>query len=189
MPYPVINTRAVILHTHPTGEANRVLTLLTEQHGTLQVFARSVRKETSRMRSAAVPYALVSSSIILSRQHILKDLRVIDPLQDIWNREPVYTSYVALLRFVHTTVPAVGHHDPVIFSLVLDAIRSYTTRPPCQTDAILLTTQVFILHRLGYVHNPDLDSMSLSTVISDTTTSAKQQRLFKKQIKEGMTWQ
>lgn len=189
MPYPVITTRAVILSTHPTGEANRILTLLTEHNGVLHVLARSIRLEKSRMRSSAIPYALVTTSVVVGRHHILKDLRVIDPLTDVWRSEALYTSYVSLLRFVRAIVPALGHEDPALFSLVLDAIQSYKARPPCQAGLVLLAAQVLMLRQLGYVHDPSLERVPFSTVVSRTVTSPKQQHRFKKHLKEGMAWQ
>ena len=189
MPYAVLNTRAVILSTQATGEANRILTVLTEHSGVLHIFARSIRSEKSRMRAAAVPYALVSLSTVLGRQHILKDVRIIDPLTAIWGNETVYTSYVTLLHFIRSVVPAVGQNDSTLFSIITNAITSYTTRPPSQADCILLTSQVFILRHLGYMHDRDLDDLSFSDTLSRTVTSKEQQTSLRNHLRKGMEWQ
>lgn len=47
----IYRDRAVVLRTHPIGEADRVLTLLTIEHGQVRAVAKGVRRTTSRFGS------------------------------------------------------------------------------------------------------------------------------------------
>ena len=45
---PLYRDEAVVLRTHKLGEADRIITLLTRQHGRVRAVAKGVRRTTSR---------------------------------------------------------------------------------------------------------------------------------------------
>ena len=47
-----LRTKCIILRRTNYGEADRILTVLTPEHGQLSVMARGVRKEKSRLAGA-----------------------------------------------------------------------------------------------------------------------------------------
>ena len=189
MSHPVLTTRAFILGTRTVGEANRIITVFTEQGGILRVFARSIRSERSRLRGCVLPYAFTSASIVLGRQNILKDIRVIDPLTAIWENETVYTSYVTFLNFINSLVPAVGQRDADLFSLAVNAVDAYASRPPDQAGTILLTAQVSLLLRLGYVRDASLSRDPFPDTLSDAVTSPERRADLASHLRRGMAWQ
>jgi DNA repair protein RecO (recombination protein O) len=50
---------AVVLRTHPLGEADRIITLLTRGHGKVRAVAKGVRKTGSRFGARLEPFGLV----------------------------------------------------------------------------------------------------------------------------------
>ncbi|GAA1968702.1 DNA repair protein RecO [Nocardioides panacihumi] len=53
---PLYRDEAIVLRTHKLGEADRIITLLTRQHGRVRAVARGVRRTTSRFGSRLEPF-------------------------------------------------------------------------------------------------------------------------------------
>jgi DNA repair protein RecO (recombination protein O) len=58
---------AIVLRTHKLGEADRIITLLTRQHGRVRAVARGVRKTTSRWGSRLEPFTHVDLQLAEGR--------------------------------------------------------------------------------------------------------------------------
>ena len=58
---------AVVLRTHKLGEADRIITLLTRQHGRVRAVARGVRRTSSRWGSRLEPFTHVDLMIAEGR--------------------------------------------------------------------------------------------------------------------------
>jgi len=56
---PVYRDEAIVLRTQRLGEADRIVTLLTKQHGQLRAVAKGVRKTTSRLGARVEPFSHV----------------------------------------------------------------------------------------------------------------------------------
>jgi DNA repair protein RecO (recombination protein O) len=56
---PSLRDHAIVLRTHLLGEADRIVTLLTREHGKIRAVAKGVRKTTSRIGSRLEPFMLV----------------------------------------------------------------------------------------------------------------------------------
>lgn len=50
---------AIVLHTHKLGEADRIITLLTREHGQVRAVAKGVRKTNSRFGAHLEPFSVV----------------------------------------------------------------------------------------------------------------------------------
>ncbi|WP_114854892.1 DNA repair protein RecO [Brachybacterium sp. YJGR34] len=50
---------AIVLRTHPLGEADRIITLLTRRHGKVRAVAKGVRRTGSRFGARLEPFTLV----------------------------------------------------------------------------------------------------------------------------------
>jgi DNA repair protein RecO (recombination protein O) len=72
-------TRAVLLRSVDFGEADRILTLLTDRHGRVAVMARGARRSQKRFGGALEPFALIEASIALGAGDVgrLAEARVI----------------------------------------------------------------------------------------------------------------
>lgn len=64
---PLYRAEAVVLRTHKLGEADRIITLLTRDHGRVRAVARGVRKTTSRWGSRLEPFTHVDLQLAEGR--------------------------------------------------------------------------------------------------------------------------
>ncbi|MDT9595238.1 DNA repair protein RecO [Nocardioides zeae] len=64
---PLYRDEAVVLRTHKLGEADRIITLLTRQHGRVRAVARGVRRTKSRWGSRLEPFTHVDLQLAEGR--------------------------------------------------------------------------------------------------------------------------
>jgi DNA repair protein RecO (recombination protein O) len=130
---------AVVLRTHKLGEADRIVTLLTREHGKVRAVAKGVRRTRSRFGARLEPFMM--SDVQLYEGRNLDTVTQAETLQPYGERlvadYPRYTAGTAMLetaeRLTEEREPAVqqflllvgglrtlasGEHDA---SLVLDA--------------------------------------------------------------------
>lgn len=60
---PTYRDSAVVLRTHPLGEADRIVTLLTRSHGRIRAVARGVRRTASKFGGRLEPLGLVDAQL------------------------------------------------------------------------------------------------------------------------------
>lgn len=60
--------RAVVLRTMPLGEADRIVTLMTESHGRVRAVAKGIRRTTSKFGSRLEPTTHVSLQLYVGRE-------------------------------------------------------------------------------------------------------------------------
>jgi DNA repair protein RecO (recombination protein O) len=60
--------RAVVLRTVPLGEADRIVTLMTENHGRVRAVAKGIRRTTSKFGSRLEPTTHVSLQLYVGRE-------------------------------------------------------------------------------------------------------------------------
>jgi DNA repair protein RecO (recombination protein O) len=58
---------AVVLRTHPLGEADRIVTLLTREHGKVRAVAKGVRRTSSRLGARVEPFMCVDVQLSTGR--------------------------------------------------------------------------------------------------------------------------
>ncbi|MCW2819770.1 MAG: recO [Marmoricola sp.] len=64
---PVYSDEAIVLRTHKLAEADRIITLLTRQHGVVRAVARGVRRTSSRFGSRLEPFTHVDLQLAVGR--------------------------------------------------------------------------------------------------------------------------
>ncbi|GAA3829357.1 DNA repair protein RecO [Nocardioides panacisoli] len=64
---PLFRDEAIVLRTHKLGEADRIITLLTREHGRIRAVARGVRRTTSRWGSRLEPFTHVDLQLAEGR--------------------------------------------------------------------------------------------------------------------------
>jgi DNA repair protein RecO (recombination protein O) len=64
---PLYRDEAIVLRTHKLGEADRIITLLTRQHGRVRAVAKGVRRTTSKFGSRLEPFTHVDLQIAEGR--------------------------------------------------------------------------------------------------------------------------
>ena len=167
--YNIINTDGYILHIRASGESDKILVILTKTHGIVHVFARSIRKETAKMRSMARPYSFVHLSIIQGRVFILKNIRIIDMFEDIWENETKYKAFVDLLKTVHTFIPIDSQNENEVFNVVNNAVNLFSKKSEETINNISIAVKLHILSELGYVDNTLLQKESIEELSNSMT--------------------
>ncbi|WP_248581148.1 DNA repair protein RecO [Nocardioides sp. InS609-2] len=77
---PLYRDEAIVLRTHKLGEADRIITLLTRQHGRVRAVANGVRRTTSRWGSRLEPFTHVDLQLAEGRSlDIITQAETIDP--------------------------------------------------------------------------------------------------------------
>mgnify|MGYP000856146749 FL=1 len=124
MPRPerVFRSDAVILRRQDFGEADRLLTLLTPNHGKLRAIAKGARKPTARKTGHVELYTLVDMLIARGRElHIVQQAETKDPFlrlhEDLLRGS--YASYVVELmdRFTAEQDPGRGEFRLLVQTL------------------------------------------------------------------------
>jgi DNA repair protein RecO (recombination protein O) len=64
---PLYRDEAIVLRTHKLGEADRIITLLTRNHGQVRAVAKGVRRTTSRFGSRLEPFTHVDLQLAEGR--------------------------------------------------------------------------------------------------------------------------
>jgi len=64
---PTYRDEAVVLRTHKLGEVDRILTLLTRNHGQIRAVAKGVRKTSSRFGGKLEPFTVVDLQLYEGR--------------------------------------------------------------------------------------------------------------------------
>ena len=54
---------AIVLRTHKLGEADRIITLLTAEHGQVRAVAKGVRKTTSKFGACVEPFSVIDAQL------------------------------------------------------------------------------------------------------------------------------
>jgi DNA repair protein RecO (recombination protein O) len=64
---PTYRDEAVVLRTHKLGEADRIVTLLTRQHGRVRAVAKGVRRTSSKFGARLEPFMVVDAQFYIGR--------------------------------------------------------------------------------------------------------------------------
>jgi DNA repair protein RecO (recombination protein O) len=140
---PLYRAEAIVLRTHKLGEADRIITLLTREHGRIRAVARGVRRTTSRWGSRLEPFTHVDLQLAEGR-----NLDTITQAETkgayaaaIGADYDRYTAGTAMLETAERLV--VEEREPAVqqFLLLLGAMRAMATgerRPGQVLDSYFL---------------------------------------------------
>ena len=132
-----------MLRTHKLGEADRIITLLTRQHGRVRAVAKGVRKTTSRWGSRLEPFTHVDLQLAEGRNlDVITQADTIDAfpahLGDHYDR---YTAGTVMLETADRLVAEEKQPSLQQFLLLVGGLRAMTSgdRAPAQVlDSYLL---------------------------------------------------
>lgn len=149
-PVPVYKVEAVILRHQPVGEADRVLTLFTREHGKLRVSARGVRKTTSRLAGRVQPYT--AGRLLLARGRtldVVAQAEVVHAFPGLQRDllRSAYAAYVAEL--VDRFLPERDSH-PDVFEAVVDALAVIEAAGADEAEVYGLWFSLHLADSLGY---------------------------------------
>jgi len=140
---PTYRDEAVVLRTHKLGEADRIVTLLTKQHGRVRAVAKGVRRTSSKFGARLEPFMVVDAQFYIGRS--LDIVQQADSLgaygADIVADYERYTAASAMVEAADRVNEA--ESTPQQFFLLVGALRSLSRgehAPNAIMDSYLLRT-------------------------------------------------
>src|SRR4030095_7330653 len=99
--------RAVVLRQHKLGEADRIVTLLTRDHGLVRAVAKGARRTRSKFAARLEPFAHIDGQLYPGRNlDIVTQVQAIDAFAtDIVNDYGRYTCAGAEIGRAHVCTP------------------------------------------------------------------------------------
>ena len=122
--------RAVVLRQHKLGEADRIVTLLTRDHGLVRAVAKGVRRTRSKFGSRLEPFAHIDVQLHPGRNlDIVTQVVSIDAFAaDIVNDYGRYTCGCAILETAERLAGEERNPMPALQRLTVGALRAVSLR-------------------------------------------------------------
>lgn len=119
----------IVLRTYKLGEADRIVVLLTQDHGKVRAIAKGVRKTRSKFGGRLEPLSCVSVQLHRGRDlDIISQVETVDANATVFGDLDSMTEAFAILEAVDQLVP---DREPVphIYKMLAGARRTLLTRP------------------------------------------------------------
>ena len=118
--------RAVVLRQHKLGEADRIVTLLTRDHGLVRAVAKGVRRTRSRFGARLEPFAHIDVQLHTGRNlDIVTQVQSIDAFaSDIVSDYGRYTCACAMLETAERLAGEERAPVPALHRLTVAALRA-----------------------------------------------------------------
>ncbi len=171
--HAIHHTKAVILKSQPTREADRLYWLFTEDFGLVVAVATGIRKPGAKLASQLVDYALVDVDLVRGRDvwRLVSATILLDPLRGKYDA-PLARPYVRTLAALERFLIDEGEH-PELFAHVEEVARAVEHDIDPTIFDTLAIWRIFV--HLGYIAGADetlftspFVSMSTSLIPSDT---------------------
>jgi DNA repair protein RecO (recombination protein O) len=140
---PLYRDEAVVLRAQKLGEADRIITLLTRNHGRVRCVARGVRKTTSRIGARLEPFSHVDVQLYEGRS--LDTVSQVESIQShggaISGDYAAYTAGTVLLETAERLTPEEREPAMQQYVLLVSGLRSLSSRehePTLILDSYLL---------------------------------------------------
>lgn len=105
---PTYRDEAIVLRTHKLGEADRIITMLTREHGKVRAVAKGVRRTSSRIGSRLEPFMVADVKLYEGRNlDVVNEVETIQPFAKRIAED--YGLYTAATAMVETADKLVDH--------------------------------------------------------------------------------
>ena len=140
---PLYRDEAIVLRTHKLGEADRIITLLTRQHGRVRAVAKGVRRTTSRWGSRLEPFNHFDLQLAEGRSlDVITQAETLDPFHSRLGLDyDRYTAGTVMLETADRLVAEEREPSPQQFLLLVGGLRAMSggLKAPSQVlDSYLL---------------------------------------------------
>ncbi len=154
---PLYRDEAIVLRTHKLGEADRIITLLSRNHGRIRAVAKGVRRTTSRWGSRLEPFTHVDLQLAEGRSlDIITQAETLTPFHSRLGLDyERYTAGTAMLETAERLV--VEEKQPALqqFLLLVGGLRALTS-PERLPGAVLDSYLLRSLAVAGYAPSFDV---------------------------------
>ncbi|WP_286217520.1 DNA repair protein RecO [Paraoerskovia sediminicola] len=140
---PLYRDDAIVMRTQKLGEADRIVTLLTREHGTVRAVAKGVRRTSSRFGARLEPFMMIDAQLHEGRSlDIVTQVETVGPYARVICEDyGLYTAGTVMLETAERLVG--GEKEPAVqqFWLLVGAVRSLaekTHAPGLVLDSYLL---------------------------------------------------
>jgi DNA repair protein RecO (recombination protein O) len=114
----------IVLRTHKLGEADRIVSLITERHGKVRAVAKGVRKTKSRFGARLEPTRHVALQLYEGRElHTVTQAESVDHFSEIRGDLDRLTRAVAMLEAVDQLAQE-QEPNPRLYQMLLGALRA-----------------------------------------------------------------
>lgn len=128
MASPLYRDTAVVLRTYKLGEADRIVVLMTEQHGKVRAVAKGVRKTTSKFGARLEPLSHVRLQLYQGRElDIVSQADSVDTLAPLVVDLDHLTSGLAVLEAVDQMAME-REPAPQLYRMLVGALRTIAER-------------------------------------------------------------
>ncbi|MFC5370243.1 DNA repair protein RecO [Arcanobacterium bovis] len=140
--------QAIVLRTHDLGEADRIITMFSREHGKIRGIAKGVRKTKSRFGARLEPFSHVDVQLYYGRTlDVITQVETINEYhRSIITHYDLYTAASALLETADQLMSTEGEPDLAQFLLLHGALHAMATGAHHQ-DLILYS---YILRAMKY---------------------------------------
>lgn len=144
-----VHTRALLLKQVDTGEADRVVTLLTEDLGKVSAIARGARRSRKRFGAALALFVLAEAEL---RRRTTSNLHVLTGYQALEIHPGISRDIAAIAHASYATelvqvLCPEGHPEPALFELLLEMYALLTRETP--TSERLRVFELRVLRAAG----------------------------------------
>jgi DNA repair protein RecO (recombination protein O) len=121
--------RGVVLRTIRLGEADRIVTLMTEQHGKVRAVAKGVRRTTSKFGSRLEPLSHVALMAWQGRSDldIINQVEVIDTFRPVREDLDRMSAAMSMLEVVDQ-IGQERHGNPRLYEMLVGALTALADR-------------------------------------------------------------
>lgn len=118
--------QAIVLHTQDLGEADRIITMLTLNHGKIRAVAKGVRKTKSRFGARLEPFSYVDIQLYTGRTlDVITQVESINAYhRAIITNYQVFTSATAIVDTIDHIMTQEGEGDYAQFALLHGAVHA-----------------------------------------------------------------
>lgn len=119
----------IVLRTHKLGEADRILVVLTAEHGKIRAVAKGVRKTTSKFGGRLEPLAHVRLLVRVGRSlDTISQVETIDHFRPLRTDLGLLTHAMAMVEAVDQIAPE-REPSPQLYRMLLGGLRTVAAGP------------------------------------------------------------
>lgn len=156
---PTYRDRAVVLRTYKLGEADRIIIMLTEDHGKVRAVARGIRRTSSKFGGRLDPFNLVDIQLVIGRNlDVVAQVMSLHPYSAPLRLDySLFTAAEVMVEAANNLVPVEKEPAASQYRLLAGALRVLgrgTTDGPRPAAMVLDSYLLRAMSAAGYA--PDL---------------------------------
>jgi len=167
---PSITTEGLILRRSNFGEADRVLTVLTDRYGKISVIAKGVRKITSRRAGNIEILNRVKMTLFKGKSYTLNEAESINTFDRIKTNLSLSTTAFHIIELTDKLTPS-EQWNPALYNLVVSALKILEQNP---RQIFVRSFEVKLLSMMGFysrdaIRELDPNTKNLLQTLADSS--------------------